>query len=92
MDPNDIYKNKPTSIPNRTRDEIGEFVCQTVADFVNTCDTNVTRRRFEDIRNATSKHINFCYKMGYDLDYTVIFDDEIIQQSVATNTHLTTGT
>lgn len=91
MHPNDVYKNKPTSVPDSTWDEIGEFVCQTVTDFINTCGTNVTRRRFEDIRNATTKHIKYCYEMGYDFDYTVIFDDEIIQQSVATNTHLTTG-
>lgn len=92
MNPTDVYKNKPTSVPGGTWDEIGEFVCKTVADFINTADTNITRRRFEDIRNAITKHIKYCYEMGYDLDYTVIFDDEIIQQSVATNTDLTTGT
>ena len=91
MNPNDVYKNNPTSVPDITWGEIKEFVCNTVADFMNTTDTNVTQRRFEDIRNATTKHIKYCYEMGYDFDYTVIFDDEIIQQSVATNAHLTTG-
>lgn len=91
MNPNDVYKNNPTSVPDITWGEIKEFVCNTVADFMNTTDTNVTRRRFEDIRNATTKHIKYCYEMGYDLDYETVFDDEIIQQSVATNTHLTTG-
>lgn len=91
MNPNDVYQNAPTSVPDNTWGEIKEFVCNTVADFMNTTDTDVTQRRFEDIRNATTKHIKYCYEMGYDLDYAVIFDDEIIQQSVATNTHLTTG-
>ena len=92
MNPNDVYKTKPTSIPDSTWDKIGEFVRKTITDFINTADTNLTRRRSEDIRNAITKHIKYCYEIGYGLDYTVIFDDEIIQQSVATNTDLTTGT
>ena len=75
MNPTDVYKSKPTSIPEGSWNNFGDFACQTVAGFVNITDANIIHRRCEDIRNATTKHIYYCYEMGYDFDHAVIFDD-----------------
>lgn len=81
MKPSDVYTQPPTSVTANVWAEIGSTVCEIVASY---CTHNPPpgHNQFKALRAAVTKHYAYCFEMGYDLDFAYIFHDEIIEQSV----------